>query len=58
MVSSTARAARLSSRIERSSGVFLSSASPRYEMKTLGIVSVAPCSLRTRKAGDVGSQPV
>ena len=44
--------------IERRSGVFLSSTSPVYEQKTVGMQSVAPLAWRLMKAGLVTSQAV
>ena len=44
--------------LERSSGIFLSSDSPVQDMKTLGIMSVAPLGVRITNAGLVGSQAV
>ncbi len=52
------RAARSSACIERSSGVFLSSTSPVYEQKTVGMQSVAPLLWRLMKTGLVTSQAV
>ncbi len=44
--------------IERSSGIFLSSASPVQETKAVGMQRVTVASPRTRNAGLVGSQAV
>ena len=43
---------------ERSSGVFLSSASPVQLTKTVGMTSVAPFGLTSSHGGDVGSHAV
>ena len=47
-----------SASIERSSGVFLSSASPVQEQKAVGMQSVVPLGFSRMKAGLVGSQAV
>ena len=44
--------------LERSSGIFLSRDSPVHDMKTLGIISVAPLAVRITNAGLVGSHAV
>ena len=52
------RTARSRACIERRSGVFLSSTSPVYEQKTVGMQSVAPLLWRLMKMGLVTSQAV
>ncbi len=47
-----------SASIERSSGVFLSSASPVHETNAVGMHEVAPLGFSMMKAGLVGSQAV
>ena len=44
--------------IDRSSGVFLSRASPVQEQKAVGMQRVVPLGLSRMKAGLVGSQAV
>ncbi len=44
--------------IERSSGIFASSASPVHEAKAVGMQSSAPFGFSRMKAGLVGSQAV
>ncbi len=47
-----------SASIERSSGVFLSSASPVQLRKAVGITRVVPCWVTSSQGGLVGSQAV
>ena len=47
-----------SASIERSRGVFLSSASPVHEQKAVGMQRVVPLGFSRMKAGLVGSQAV
>ena len=54
----TRRACLQMASIERSSGVFLSSASPVQEQKAVGMQSVVPLGFSRMKAGLVGSQAV
>ena len=57
--SDSARTAeRESASIERSSGIFLSSASPVQEANAVGMHSIAPFGFSRMKAGEVGSQAV
>jgi len=55
---STRTACLLSASIDRSSGVFLSSASPRYEQKALGMYSVMFLPFSLTKTGEVQSHAV
>ena len=54
----TRRACLPSASCERSSGILWSSASPVYETKAVGIVSVTPFGSTWRKIGLVTSQAV
>ena len=47
-----------SASIERSSGIFWSSASPVHETNAVGMQRTAPFGFSRMKAGDVGSQAV
>ena len=47
-----------SASIERSSGIFVSSASPVHETNAVGMHSSVPLGFSMRNAGDVGSQAV
>ncbi len=51
-------AARFRASIERSSGIFVSSASPVHDAKAVGMHSTAPFGFSSRKAGLVGSHAV
>ena len=51
-------AERESASIERSRGIFASSASPVQEAKAVGMQSSAPFGFSRMKAGEVGSQAV
>ena len=51
-------AARDSASIERSSGIFRSSASPVHEVNAVGMQSTAPFGFSRMNAGLVGSQAV
>ena len=55
-----ARAARCcdSASIERSSGIFWSSASPVHDANAVGMQSIAPFGFSRMNAGDVGSHAV
>ena len=47
-----------SASIERSSGIFVSSASPVHDANAVGMHSSAPLGFSMMKAGDVGSHAV
>jgi hypothetical protein len=47
-----------SASIERSSGIFVSSASPVHDANAVGMQSRAPLGFSMMKAGDVGSHAV
>ncbi len=55
---STRRAEASIAEIERSRGIFLSRDSPVHDMKTEGIIRVAPFAVHMMYAGLVGSQAV